>query len=188
MQVGDARRTLQTLQEKLRAQQLTQQKVYNLTRACDDEQYRLRQMEQQNGHLDVASVNNWEMEAEAVLNGGSAPSSMPNTQTTSTPTGTPPVSNGPPAQNLPSAAVLRARINAVRNCTDRTRQVVGVLQARSKERELKYRRLVSLCTHTHEQDLDQLLDTLTRAVESEKGELEIVRVKRFLDGVEAVVQ
>jgi hypothetical protein len=34
--------------------------------------------------------------------------------------------------------------------------------------------------------VDTLLDTLTRAVESEKGELEMARVRRFLGGVEGV--
>jgi hypothetical protein len=87
---------------------------------------------------------------------------------------------------LPNAAVLRARINALTGVSVQTQRAVEALQARSKDRELKYRRLVALCTHRPESEVDTLLDTLTRAVESEKGELEIARVRRFLGGVEGV--
>ncbi|KAK0723543.1 hypothetical protein B0T26DRAFT_641895 [Lasiosphaeria miniovina] len=174
-QVGEARRTLEALQEKLNAQQLARQMVVNLKRACDEEEYRLLQVEQRHGRLDVASANAWEMELEAALKGASNPQTQD----------TPGVNGHSPG--LPSTAVLRARINALRSSSTQTRQAVAALQARSKERELKYRRLVSLCTRQPETEVDTLLDTLTRAVESEKGELEISRVRRFLGGVEGVV-
>jgi regulatory protein SWI6 len=92
----------------------------------------------------------------------------------------------PLGATLPPAADLRARINALQNRAAETRQAVASFQARSKERELKYRRLVSLCTKCPDKEVESLLDTLTRAVESERGELEITRVRRFLGGVEAV--
>jgi len=92
----------------------------------------------------------------------------------------------PLGATLPNTATLRARINALRNRTSQTQQAVASLQARSKERELQYRRLVSLCTKCPDAEVESLLETLTRAVESEKGELEITRVRRFLGGVEAV--
>lgn len=92
-----------------------------------------------------------------------------------------------PASRLPKTKVLRARSNALRAQLAQTRTKVNNLKAQSKERELKYRKLVSLCTRRPEEEVDQLLDTLTRAVESEKGELEIGRVRRFLGGVEGEV-
>ncbi|KAK3323107.1 hypothetical protein B0T19DRAFT_359663 [Cercophora scortea] len=174
-QVGEARRTLEALQDKLQAQQLARQKVVNLQKSCNEEEYQLRQVEQRHGRLDVESANAWEMELEAVLNAANNP------QQTHGPQG-----SQPSVQDLPSTAVLKARINALRNRSNQTRQAVAALQTRSKERELKYRRLVSLCTRRPETEVDTLLDTLTRAVESEKGELEIGRVRRFLGGVEAV--
>ncbi|GAB1318377.1 transcriptional regulator swi6 [Madurella fahalii] len=182
-QVGEARRTLETLQEKLKAQQLARQKVVNLTKACEEEEYQLLQLEQRHGRLDVVSASSWEMELEADLKALAAPKAQ---------TATPPVnghdlnSNRDVAARLPGVTVLRARIKALRERSFQTRQAVGALQARSKERELKYRRLVGLCTRRPESELDTLLDTLTRAVESEKGELEIGRVRRFLGGVEDV--
>ena len=170
-QVGETRRHAEALQDRLQAQQLTRQKVMNLTRAAEEEEYRLVQLEQRHGRLDVANANAWELELENTISqqqhqhqGGQQQGQA----------------------NLPSAAVLRARLNALAERSHQTRQATVELKARSKDRELKYRRLVSLCTRCPEGEVDTLLDTLTRAVESEKGELEIGRVRRFLGGVEAV--
>ncbi|KAK3399592.1 hypothetical protein B0T20DRAFT_477432 [Sordaria brevicollis] len=172
-QVGDARRTLESLQEKLKAQQLAKQKIVNYNRASEEEEQILIELEQRHGRLDVASANAWEMELESALE----------IVKTQSPKGLDPA-NRP---SLPSAAVLRARIKALRARSTKTRQAVAALQAQSKEKELKYRRLVSLCTRRPEIEVEALLDTLTRAVESEKPELEIARVRRFLGGVEGVV-
>jgi hypothetical protein len=154
--------------------------VVNLTRACGEEEYELLQLEQRHGRLDVASANAWEVELETVLKTVAAlkaQSGAPNDQEQP---------DAKVAGRLPHRPVLRARLNALRERSSQTRQAVGALRARSKERELKYRRLVALCTRRPESELDSLLDTLTRAVESEKGELEIARVRRFLGGVEDV--
>lgn len=191
-QVGEARRALEALQEKLKAQQLARQKVFNLKRASEEENYRLLQLEQRHGRLDVASANAWELELEMVMNAIAA-SKQQQQQISDSILGQQPV-NGHPSttitaekiSKLPSAAVLRARINALREQSTHTQAEVEALRARSKERELKYRRLVALCTRRPDSELDALLDTLTRAVESEKGELEIGRVRRFLGGVEGV--
>ncbi len=186
-QVGEARRTLEALQEKLKAQQLARQRVSNLKRACQEEEYQLLQLEQRHGRLDVASANAWEIELEMVLDeigasrGGQHPS--PDTPVNGYHAGG---SAEEHAARLPGVTVLRARINALRDRSAQTSRAVEALQARSKDRELKYRRLVALCTHRPESEVDTLLETLTRAVESEKGELEIGRVRRFLGGVEGV--
>ncbi|KAK4040690.1 hypothetical protein C8A01DRAFT_15496 [Parachaetomium inaequale] len=182
-QVGEARRTLESLQEKLKAQQLARQKVFNLKRACQEEEYQLLQLEQRHGRLDVDAANAWEMELEMVLDGIAAARTQ---QPQPAENGYYPGSAEEQAARLPSAAVLRARLNALRDRSIQTRRAVEALQARSKDRELKYRRLVALCTRRPETEVDTLLDTLTRAVESEKGELEITRVRRFLGGVEGV--
>ncbi|KAJ4398220.1 transcriptional regulator swi6 [Neurospora sp. IMI 360204] len=172
-QVGDARRTLESLQEKLQAQQLAKQKIVNFNRASEEEEQILIELEQRHGRLDVASANAWEMELESALE----------IVKTQSPKGLDPDSR----PSLPSVAVLSARIKALRARSTKTQQAVAALQAQSKEKELKYRRLVSLCTRRPEIEVEALLDTLTRAVESEKPELEIARVRRFLGGVEGVV-
>ncbi|KAK4148853.1 hypothetical protein C8A00DRAFT_19383 [Chaetomidium leptoderma] len=189
-QVGEARRTLEALQEKAKAQQLARQKVFNLKRACQEEEYQLLELEQRHGRLDVAGANAWEMELEVVLdsiNSSRTQQQQHQQSTTDAPmNGFYPASAEEQASRLPGAAVLRARVNALRDRSSQTRRAVEALQARSKDRELKYRRLVALCTRRPETEVDTLLDTLTRAVESEKGELEITRVRRFLGGVEGV--
>ncbi|SPQ24079.1 0dea88c1-b31a-41c0-b12e-963d03b3ca6f [Thermothielavioides terrestris] len=210
-QIGEARRTLEALQDKLKAQQLARQKVVNLKRASHEEDYRLVQLEQRYGRLDLASANAWEMELETVLDqiAASQQQRQPQQQqqqeqqqeqqssgSTDAPTtdGSDAANPGPDAQaqvqaqlaRLPSSAVLRARIRALRERSGETHRAVDALRAQSKDRELKYRRLVALCTRRPEAEVDSLLDTLTRAVESEKGELEIARIRRFLGGVEGV--
>ncbi|KAK4225273.1 start control protein cdc10 [Podospora fimiseda] len=190
-QIGEAKQMVKTLQEKLNAQQLARQRVLNLSRACEEEEYRLLQLEQKHGRLDVKSENAWEMELQAILqettrhrqqqvNGNGESGQHPHQQQQQN-------NNNNPASRLPSSKILKARSNALTARLAGTRKAVGELQKMSKERELKYRKLVSLCTRRPEAEVDQLLDTLTRAVESEKGELEIGRVRRFLGGVEGEV-
>jgi hypothetical protein len=156
--------------------------VVNLKRACQEEEYQLLQLEQRHGRLDVASANAWEMELEMVLDSLAASRNPQQQQQQGADNGY----RQEQIARLPNAAVLRARINALTGVSVQTQRAVEALQARSKDRELKYRRLVALCTHRPESEVDTLLDTLTRAVESEKGELEIARVRRFLGGVEGV--
>ncbi|KAI5919168.1 start control protein cdc10 [Camillea tinctor] len=165
-QVGDARRTLESLQAAAKSQALTRQKIFNLSRGRDEEQKRLLRLEQTHGPLDPNS--SWETELNSVLGAGGSDGLK------SIPT-------------LPSATILRARIQALKNRTDLTRKGVGSLKGRSKDIEIKYRRVVALCTGVHESEVDAVVDGLLRAVESEKGELEIGRVRRFLGGVDGVV-
>lgn len=168
--MGEARRITEILQKKYNSQQLNHQKVANLRRASEEEEFKLVQLETRHGRLDVQSVMAWELDLEATIRAAeSNPESRPSL-----------------AENLPSAAVLRARFNALRSRTDETRRFVAELKEKSTERELKYRRLVSLCTRRPEAEVDALLDTLTRAVESEIGDVDITRIRRFLGGVEAV--
>lgn len=88
---------------------------------------------------------------------------------------------------LPSAAVLRARIRAIEGRREVTRKMVQALKGRSRDVEIKYRRVVALCTGVQEGDVDAVVDGLLKAVESERDELDIGRVRRFLGGVEGVV-
>lgn len=147
-------------------QQIARQNVLNLSRACEEENYLVLQLEQAHGRLDAARATAWEKELDTVL------------ETVASGSGAPIA--------LPSSAVLRARINAMRARSNETRRAVGGLKARGRDVELKYRHLVSLCTRRPDSEVDTLLDGLTRAVESEKAELEITRVRRFLGGVEGV--
>lgn len=158
-QLGDAKRDLETLQERTRMQNLTRQKIYNLARARDEEQTRLQAVEQSHGSLEAGAAA-WENELDA---------------STSIDVGT-----------LPNATILRARLQALRARSEATRKTVGSLKGRSKDVEVKYRRVVALCSGVPEADVDAVIDGLLRAVESEKDGLEIGRVRRFLGGVDGV--
>ncbi len=174
-QVGEARRTVEALQEKLKTQQVTRQKIVNLKKASAEEEHRLLDIERRHGLLDVGCENAWELQLQSVMDGVAQQST----------TGAP-VANTL-AATLPSAAVLRARLNALRERKELTRQKALAAQARSTDKELKYRHLVSLFIRRPEPEVDSYVEGLTRAVESEKGELDIARVRRFLGGVEGVV-
>lgn len=141
-------------------QSLTRQKILNLARGREEEQTRLLHIEQSQGPLDP-SIAAWESELSA---------------------------SSDTAGNLPTASLLRARIQALHARTDITRKAVGSLKGRSKDVELKYRRVVALCSSVPESNVDVVIDGLLRAVESEKDGLEIGRVRRFLGGVDGVVQ
>jgi regulatory protein SWI6 len=163
--LGDCRRTLETLQATVKKQQLARQQVANLSHARDDEQVRLVQEQGRAGRPETMSLA-WETELSAVLEAANG-------------TGE--------AGLLPSTKILRARMNALTNRREMTRKMVHALKGRSRDVEVKYRRVVSLCTGVGEEEVDAVVDGLVRAVESEKGELEIGRVRRFLGGVEGTV-
>ncbi|EEU39348.1 uncharacterized protein NECHADRAFT_43756 [Fusarium vanettenii 77-13-4] len=168
-QLGEARRSLEHLSATLRKQQLARQKVSNLSHAREDEQVRLMQEQSRTSQPNPSS--SWETELSAMLEAADDTSG-----------------GGFSGEGLlPSAAVLRARVNAVQGRRDMTRKMVSALKGRSRDVEVKYRRVVALCTGVQEAEVDAVVDGLLKAVESEHEELEIGRVRRFLGGVEGVV-
>ncbi|PNY26808.1 Start control protein cdc10 [Tolypocladium capitatum] len=170
-QLGEARRNLEHLTATLKKQQLARQKVSNLAHAREDEQVRL--MNEQSTSSQPNPSSSWETELSAMLEAAEESS----------------VAGGGFGSGgmLPSAAVLRARIRAIEGRREVTRKMVQALKGRSRDIEIKYRRVVALCTGVPEDEVDAVVDGLLKAVESERDELDIGRVRRFLGGVEAVV-
>ncbi|KAH7163439.1 hypothetical protein B0J13DRAFT_431670 [Dactylonectria estremocensis] len=166
-QLGESRRSLEHLAATLKKQQLARQKVANLSHAREDEQVRLMQEQSRTSQPNPSS--SWETELSAMLEAAedSAPAGEEGM--------------------LPSAAVLKARIRALEGRREMTRKMVYALKGRSRDVEVKYRRVVALCTGVQEAEVDAVVDGLLKAVESEHDELEIGRVRRFLGGVEGVV-
>ncbi len=169
-QLGDSRREYEALLEKMKAQQLARQKVMNLSRAFEEEDYRLRHSQPPNDAVDPDDAGAWEAELNGALDGANGAGSE--------------LVNG---TALAPVSVLRSRISAVRNRSNDMSRAVSELKAKSRDVELKYRHLVSLSTRCPESEVDALLEGLMRAVESERGDLEISRVRRFLGGVEGAV-
>ncbi|KAF4458617.1 start control cdc10 [Fusarium albosuccineum] len=168
-QLGEARRSLEHLSATLKKQQLARQKVSNLSHAREDEQVRLMQEQSRTSQPNPSS--SWETELSAMLEAADDTSG-----------------GGFSGEGLlPSAALLRARVRAVEGRREMTRKMVSALKGRSRDVEVKYRRVVALCTGVQEDEVDAVVDGLLKAVESEHEELEIGRVRRFLGGVEGVV-
>lgn len=170
-QLGDARRSVDQLTENVKKQQLARQKVSNLAHAREDEQLRL--MNEQSQSTQPNPSSSWETELSAMLEAAEESSAN---------------GGGLGSEGmLPPTSVLRARIRAIEGRRDVTRKMVQALQGRSREVEIKYRRVVALCTGVQESDVDAVVDGLLKAVESERDELDIGRVRRFLGGAEGVV-
>ncbi|KAG6021987.1 hypothetical protein E4U19_001845 [Claviceps sp. Clav32 group G5] len=171
-QLGEARRSVEQLTESVKKQQLARQKVSNLAHAREDEQHRLIYEQSQSSQPNPSS--SWETELSAMLEAAEESSTA--------------TDGGSSSKGiLPSAATLRARLRAIEGRRDVTRKMVQALKSRSREVEVKYRRVVALCTGVQESEVDAVVDGLLKAVESEQDELDICRVRRFLGGVEAVV-
>jgi hypothetical protein len=169
-QLGDARKNLEHLTATLKKQQLARQKVANLAHAREEEQHSL--MKEQARSAQPNPSSSWETELSAMLEAADDASAG---------------GFGSDGGLLPSTAILKARVRAVEGRRDATRKMVQALKGRSQEVEIKYRRIVALCTGVQETDVDAVIDGLLKAVESEREELEIGRVRRFLGGVEGVV-
>ena len=89
--------------------------------------------------------------------------------------------------SLPSVSVLRAKLNAYMVNNESLESEVRGLKRKSGDLEAKYRRIISLCTHVEDTKIDSVLGNLFRAVESE-GDLELGRVREFLQKVEGVME
>lgn len=168
-QLGDARRKIEQLSTAVTKQQLARRKVSNLAYAQDEQ---MRLVNEQSRSSQPNPSSSWETELGAMLEAAEEHSAA----------------GGFGAEGmLPPSAVLKARIRAIEARRDVTRKMVQALQGRSRDVEVKYRRVVALCTGVAEGDVDAVIDGLLKAVESEREELEIDRVRRFLGGVEGVV-
>ena len=83
-------------------------------------------------------------------------------------------------QLLPSKQELTARINAQKSSNERLRGQLQSLRERSSELEGKYRKVVSLCTHVAEEDVDHLLGALLDAVGVDKDVDDSGRLREFI--------
>ncbi|POR39047.1 Start control protein cdc10 [Tolypocladium paradoxum] len=167
-QLGEARRAVEHLAATLQRQDLARQRVFNLADAREDEQVRLMKEQSRSSQPDPSS--SWETELSAMLEAAEDSSAA---------------GGGFGGEGmLPCAAVLRARIRAIEGRREATRKMVQALRGRSRDIEIKYRRVVALCTGVPDVEVDAVVDGLLKAVESEREELDMGRVRRFLGGVE----
>ena len=86
--------------------------------------------------------------------------------------------------SLERAEVLTGRVQAYQTHNALLDNEARGLRGRSKELEEKYRKIISLCTGTPEDKVDELLDQLVQAVISEQKDMasnvDLTRVRDFL--------
>lgn len=181
--VGETRRKIEIAREKLKQQQLHRQIEANLSRELENIQYRMGPVEQGHAQQQSSSAAAWEDElTTAIENASSSSSTSPKDSSqqssqSKTTTTTP---------ELPDINILRARLKATGDVLASMTAKYDGLKGTSRDIEYKYRRLVALAASCPEDEVDKLLESLVRAVQSEKGELEIGRVRKFLGGVDGV--
>lgn len=91
-------------------------------------------------------------------------------------------------KNLPHTRVLQARTAAYRLINAQLEGKTKALQSQSSELEIQLRKVVALCTGTEESKVEEMVDGLCAAVESEAGnDVEVGRVREFLRRVEGEV-
>lgn len=172
--LAETRRNLETVREKLKQQQLHRQKVANLSRELESIQYRMGSVEQQHASSQNSSAAAWEEELDTAVSSAAADAPTADAQPNKA------------VAALPDANILRARLKATTDVLTAMQNKVSGLRGSSRDTEDKYRRLVALAASCPEDQVDELLEGLVRAVQSEKGELEIGRVRKFLGGVDGV--
>ncbi|EOA86280.1 uncharacterized protein SETTUDRAFT_131666 [Exserohilum turcica Et28A] len=101
------------------------------------------------------------------------------------------VSNQPQYQSfivqLPAASVLRQRLETYTTTNNALLKRSRMLKEKDGQLEMMYRKVVSLCTKVEESRIEECLEGLVAALDSEEGEgVEVGRVREFLRKVEGV--
>lgn len=90
-------------------------------------------------------------------------------------------------QQLPPAHVLRQRLETYTHTNGSLLNRSRILKEKDGQLEQMYRKVVSLCTKVEESRIEECLEGLVAALDSEEGEgVEVGRVREFLRKVEGV--
>ncbi|TAQ91636.1 hypothetical protein B7494_g97 [Chlorociboria aeruginascens] len=185
--LGEERRRLETLQQRAREREERKIKIGNLTRAVEDEKAKLYQLQQQYGQPNDSDK---EMVLGDADKGLALPELPANILSNINPSAhQPPVLDQAHRQllaSLPPTHVLCARLNAYKWNNHLLEDNVRGLQSKSTDLAAKYRKIISLCTRVEEDKVDSVLENLLRAVESEQNDVELGRVREFLQRVDGV--
>ena len=90
--------------------------------------------------------------------------------------------------SLPRTPVLQARAAAYKRINAELEEQTKALRSQSSELEAQLRKVVAVCTGTEESRVEEMVEGLCAAVESEAGDdVEVGRVREFLRRVEGEV-
>ena len=175
--LADERRRLESLQQRANVRQDLRAKIENLRRA--NAQCRNESAKSMNGGPVEAALKSdiavGEADAGLLVDASLLPTSTQNM--------TP--QQAEYLASLPPPAVLAARLKAYQRTNARLEAQAKNLQSKSSGLETQMKRVVGLCTGVEEGKVDEMLEGLKAAVESERGEeVEVGRVREFLRKVE----
>ena len=188
--LGQSQVRLKQLQSAKKERDERIQKIRNLRNAADEEGYRLQQLKEQQGADDGADDEDMYLGQPDV---SLFPLSMPPVSSADSPKPSAALKasladNPGLLSTLPKAKVVKTRIRAYHAINADLERGVGELKTRSRDVEGKYRRVIALCTKTPEENVDDVLVGLVKAVESEGGDVEVKRLQEFLGRVEGGVE
>lgn len=184
--LGEERRAMEARQERNRQREERDLKIANLTRAAEEEGIKLLQLQQQ-FHQRTSDLD-LEMhlgDADKSLAVPPVPTDLNITPTRNSNRQLDHTQKQAFLNQLPSVHVLQARIMAYKANNDALKKSVQELKSKDTGRIAKYKRIISLCTGVDIQKVDEVIEGLARAVESE-NEVDLKRVREFLTRVEGV--
>lgn len=177
---------MEARQERNRQREERDLKIANLTRAAEEEGTKLLQLQQQ-FHQRTSDLD-LEMhlgDADKSLAVPPVPTDLNITPTRNSNHQLDHTQKQAFLNQLPSVHVLQARIMAYKANNDALKKSVQELKSKDTGRIAKYKRIISLCTGVDIQKVDEVIEGLARAVESE-NEVDLKRVREFLTRVEGV--
>jgi hypothetical protein len=183
--LGQERSRLEMLKKETKEREERELKIANLRRASEEERARLLQMQQQygqpNGEVDMRLGD-----ADKTLAVPDPTHVLSNINQNPHQPQTLDQAQRQVFASLPPTHVLRARVNAYTANNDALAEDVRSLKAKSSELALKYRKIISLCTGVAIDDVDKQINNLLRSLESEPEDLELGRIREFLQRVDGV--
>jgi len=186
--VGVERARLEELKSQAKERDDRKLKISNLLRAQEDQRASLKQQQQQYGQQIADNVMQLgDADKGLAIPAGAVPGNIlsninPNPHQ-------PQVLDQAQRQvlaSLPPTHILRARVNAYRANNENLEASIRSLHSKNSALAAKYRKIISVCTSVAENDVDSVLHNLLRAVESEQNDVELGRVREFLQRVDGV--
>lgn len=171
-QLGEDRQRLERSEARAKERTERKFKIANLKRAEDEERHRLAQLHQ-DGHVSSA-----DMATRMMIGDADKPFTMLQN-------GASLVQDSRLAHTLPSAERIHNILQAYASNNHSLDGGVKALRRRSRELEAKYRKLITLCVSVPDSKVDELLASLVTAVDSEQDDVELARVREFLQKVDS---
>ncbi|CAD6504696.1 BgTH12-00202 [Blumeria graminis f. sp. triticale] len=185
--LGQRRRLFESLQAEMHESDTRNLKIDNLRRACDEEQSLLSQIQQLHKNSGVENIDQigdadkfLEIPSEAVdILTKIGKNEQPTLEVD-------PTERENLLAKIPTAEVLRARIDAYKIINEGLERNVLDLQGKDSELTRKYRKIIALCTGMDEERVEESIAGLVRSLESEHDDVELCRVREFLSRVGSV--